>query len=64
MIGENDLHSILESLQEIKQGMVTKTNIYGVVKNILSELKGDFVKEIKTAIKDGLKKELKTELKT
>lgn len=62
--GENDLHSILESLQEIKQGMVTKTDISVVVKNILSELKGDFVKEIKTAIKDEIKKELKTELKT
>lgn len=48
--GENDLHSILESLQEIKQGIVTKTDISVVLKNILSELKGDFVKEIKTAI--------------
>lgn len=34
------------------------------MKNILSELKGDFVKEIKTAIKDEIKKKLKTEMKT
>lgn len=40
----------------MKQGMVTKTDIIGVVKNILSQLKGDFVKEIKTAIKDEIKK--------
>lgn len=44
--------------------MVTKNDIC-LMKNILSELKGDFVKEIKNAIKDKIKrKELKTEIKT
>lgn len=43
--GENDLHSILQSIQDIKQGMVTKTDICGVVKKILLKLKGDFVKK-------------------
>lgn len=43
--------------------MVIKIDISVVVKNILLELKGDFVKEIKIVIKDEIKKELKNELK-
>lgn len=61
---EIDLNSIHKSLEEIKQGMVSKRDIGDVVKNILSELKSDFVKEIKMAIKDEIKKELKNEIKS
>lgn len=39
--------------------MVTKNVIRGWVKFVFSEIKGDFVKEIKKSIKDKMKKELK-----
>jgi hypothetical protein len=61
---EIDLSAIYKSLEEIKQGMVSKSDIGEVVRRILSELKSDFVNEIKMAVKDEIKKELKNEIKS
>ena len=60
-IGINSIH---ESLVEIKQNMVSKSDIGEVVKSILLELKSELVTELKTAIKDEIKNELVGELKT
>ena len=61
--GNSRLNSICDSLEEIKKTMVSKSDIGEMVKNILLELKTDFVKEIKAAIKDEIKEDLKNELK-
>jgi hypothetical protein len=63
-VEEIDMNSIHESLMEIKQNMVSKSDISEVVKTVLLEHKSEIVKELKTAIKDEIKKEIVNELKS
>ncbi|XP_078314714.1 uncharacterized protein LOC144619735 [Crassostrea virginica] len=64
VIDTGELKIIQESLREIKDTMVKKSDIKDIVSAILSELKGEIKEEIISEIKGEIKGEIKQEFET